>query len=114
MKSLENRNLPADLELLPELYKQFNLLSIVYLQKHYPEWEWAPPESEVSYNDQNYICELKLFVEAGLGKESLAFSYIVITIDYEDCGGFGGFVICGNTITEALEKVNLKLKEFID
>ena len=109
MKSLENRNLPADLELLPELYKQFNLLSIAYLQKHYPEW--APPESEVSYNDQNYICKLKLFVEAGLGKESLAFSYIVITIDYEDCGGF---VICGNTITEALEKVNLKLKEFID
>ena len=113
MKSLENRNLPADLELLPELYKQFNLLSIAYLQKHYPEWEWAPPESEVSYNDQNYICKLKLFVEAGLGKESLAFSYIAIINSYEDCDG-DGFVICGNTITKALEKVNLKLKEFID
>ena len=111
MKSLENRNLPADLELLPELYKQFNLLSIVYLQKHYPEL--APPESEVSFNDQNYICELKLFVEAGLGKESLAFSYIAIINSYEDCD-CDGFVICGNTITEALEKVNLKLKEFID
>jgi hypothetical protein len=106
MKSLENRNLPADLELLPELYKQFNLLSIVYLQKHYPECEWAPPESEVSYNDQNYICYLKLFAEGAVGTES-----IVITIDYED---YGGFFICGNTITEALEKVNLKLKEFID
>ena len=113
MKSLENRNLPADLELLPELYKQFNLLSIAYLQKHYPEWEWAPPESEVSYNDQNYICELKLFVEAGLGKESLTFSYIAIINSYEDCD-CDGFVIWGNTITKALEKVNLKLKEFID
>lgn len=103
MKSLENKNLPADLELLPELYRQFNLLSIVYLQKHYPECEWTPPEKEVSYNDQNYICDLKLFAEGAVGKE-----FIIITIDNEETGIY----IVADTITKALERINFYLDGF--
>lgn len=102
-KLLENRNLPANLELLPELYRQFNLLSILYLQKHYPECEWHPPEKEVSYNDQNYICDLKLFAEGAVGTE-----FIIITIDNKETGIY----IVADTIKKALEKINFYLDGF--
>lgn len=110
-----NRNIPTDIYLLPELYKQFNLLSLYYLKKEYPECEWDSTDEQTKdknivgdnkngYNDQCYTCSITLFAEGATNTEA-------IVIDIDNLFGYG-IEILANTITEALIKVNKELEKF--
>jgi|SanBayMetagenome_1026888.scaffolds.fasta_scaffold29542_2 hypothetical protein len=91
MTEFAERNVPKDLELLPELYKQFNHLANIWLVENHPHSEHE------NGNSKNYHCYLKLYSNAAQGGNSVNF-YL------------GDEIFSYDTIQDALAEINEILK----